>query len=145
MAISPWCLGIIADNIGTPKTMWLCMGVSLFAALVNVPLMFAPELKRKEPVDYQQAMGLEDQEMVDRLLRGEWVPAKFVDDLNYSRFQKGLPFLRPPMRDYSEEKKDLKVLRRHAKADFEVGIYFRGGRREYILNLWSYVLGFVHT
>ena len=119
MALSPWVLGIVADNIGTPKTMWICVGFSLAASAINLPLTFAPELKRKEPVDYQKAMGYEDQDLVDRAMRGEWVPAKFIDDLNYSRFQQGLPFLRPPLKSYEEEKRDFKLLKRHAKADFE--------------------------
>ena len=58
MALSPWMLGVMADEVGAEETIWLCVGASVFAALVNSPLMFAPELKRKPPVDYQKAMGL---------------------------------------------------------------------------------------
>lgn len=73
LAESPWLFGILADGIRTPKTMWVCVGFSLLAVTVNVPLMFAQQLKQKEPVDYQQAIDLEDQELVDCLLAGEWV------------------------------------------------------------------------
>lgn len=118
-AVSPWMLGIMSDNLGVPETLWFCVGISVLASLVNSPLMFAPALKRKEPLDYQQAMGLEDQDMVDRALRGDWVPAKFIDDLNFARFHKGLPFLQIPVKPYDEEKETLNILRRHAREDFE--------------------------
>ncbi|CAB9513051.1 Major facilitator superfamily MFS_1 [Seminavis robusta] len=118
-AVSPWILGVMADEIGIFETMWTCVGVSFLAALVNSPLMFAPALKRKPPVNYQAAVDLEDQELVDRALRGDWVPAKFIDDLNYSRFQKGLPFLRLPIKEYQDDKENVKALKKNAKSDFE--------------------------
>lgn len=118
-AVSPWLLGLMSDNVGTNPTLWFCVGLSVLAALVNTPLMFASSLKRKAPLDYQQAMGLENQEMVDKALRGEWVPAKFIDDLNYSRFQNGMPFLRMPILSYEDDKKNLKDLKKHAREDFE--------------------------
>lgn len=117
-AVSPWMLGIMSDNIGVIETLWFCFGVSILASLVNAPLMFAQALKRREPMDYQQAMGLEDQDLVERALDGQWVPAKFIDDLNYSRFQKGLPMLRIPIKPYEEDKPNLRLLKVHAKEDF---------------------------
>lgn len=118
-AVSPWFLGLMSDNIGIVQTLWFCVGVSVLAAIVNSPLMLAKELKRMPPTDYQQAMGLEDQELVDRAIAGQWVPAKFIADLNYSRLSKGLPFLQVPIRTYEEDKKQMKVISRHAKEDFE--------------------------
>lgn len=118
-AVSPWLLGLMSDNVGVNQTLWFCVGLSVLAALVNAPLMFESALKRKPPVSYQQAMGLEDQDLVDKALRGEWVPAKFIDDLNYSRFQKGMPMLRIPIIEYSKDKENLSDLRKHAREDFE--------------------------
>jgi hypothetical protein len=117
-AVSPWLLGLMSDNVGVNQTLWFCVGLSILAAVVNAPLMFASALKRKPPVDYQQAMGLEDQDLVDKALRGEWVPAKFLDDLNYSRFQNGMQFLRMPVVEYSADKENMRMLKRHAREDF---------------------------
>ena len=109
----------MSDNVGVNQTLWFCVGLSILAALVNVPLMSAPALKRKPPVNYQQAMGLENQDLVERALRGEWVPAKFMDDLNFARYQNGMPFLRVPVLAYASDKNNLKALKRHAREDFE--------------------------
>jgi len=48
MAVSPWLYGELSDRIGTNPTLWTAVGASVFAALVNVPLMFAPALKNIE-------------------------------------------------------------------------------------------------
>ena len=118
-AVSPWMLGVMSDNVGIVQTLYFCVGVSVLASLVNSPLMFVKVLQRQPPVDYQRAMGYEDQDLVDKAVKGEWVPAKFLDDLNYARFHKGLPMLRIPMRTYEEDKENLKLLRKHAREDFK--------------------------
>ena len=118
-AVSPWMLGVMSDNVGIVETLYFCVGVSVLAALVNAPLMFAKILQRQPPVDFQRALGLEDQDLVDKATRGEWVPAKFLDDLNYARFRKGLPMLRIPVGEYANDKENMKLLRKHAREDFK--------------------------
>ena len=83
------------------------------------PLSFAPELKPKEKLNYQQAHGLEDQELVERALRGEMVPAQFLADLNDARLRNGQPFLNPPIGEYAKDKEHLQDLRECAGEDFE--------------------------
>mmetsp|Transcript_7928 Transcript_7928/g.12222 ORF Transcript_7928/g.12222 Transcript_7928/m.12222 type:complete len:466 (+) Transcript_7928:932-2329(+) len=117
-AVAPWLFGTFADAAGINTTLWTAIGISILAALVNLPLSFIPELKKKEHVDYQQALGLEDHELVDRALSGEWVPAKFLQDINESRLRQGLPLLVPPCHEYDEDKDRLEEIKKHAKEDF---------------------------
>ena len=123
-AVTPYALGTLSDNEGISLTLWLTVAFSILAVITNAPLMFAPVLRQPEHKDYQQANGLEDQELVDRAMKGEWVPAQFLMDLNDSRRADGLPFLVTPCTPYHEDKHNMAELRRHAKEDF-VFVKFR--------------------
>lgn len=118
IAITPYLLGTLADNSGIDLTLWVTVGISLLAVVTNIPLMFAPELIPHEKKDYQLAHGLEDQDLVDRAMKGDWVPARFLMDLNDARRDQGMPFLVLPCRPYEENKGNLDELKRHAKEDF---------------------------
>jgi len=118
MAVSPWVYGEMADRIGTNVTLWIAVGVSVIAALVNVPLMFAPALKNKEPINYQKAHDLEDTEMVERATNGEWVPLSFLTQLNDARFEAGKPALLQPINAYQDDKVNFKKLTQYANEDF---------------------------
>ncbi|KAL7547751.1 hypothetical protein ACHAWF_015043 [Thalassiosira exigua] len=39
-AVSPFVLGAISDMAGTPVAIWICVGISFIAALINVPLIW---------------------------------------------------------------------------------------------------------
>lgn len=120
-AVTPFLLGTLADQVGTEACMWTCVGISVLAALVNAPLLFSPLLKPRKtreylsthPKDWEQTM------CVDKLLTGEWVPAQVLTEINEERFGKGIPFLVPKVRPYSEDKPDLKTLKQHSREDFE--------------------------
>jgi hypothetical protein len=104
-AVFPYLFGTMADNEDISPTLWTTIAISLLAAVVNFPLMFAKELKPTEKLDYQQAMGFEDQDLVNRAMEGKWVPAKFLLDLNDARMAQGLPILVLPVKAYAEERK----------------------------------------
>ncbi|CAB9510814.1 major facilitator superfamily protein [Seminavis robusta] len=120
-SMSPFILGLLSDSIGTETTIWICVGISFFAALVNLPLVFAKSLKRAPPLapDFARALKGEDTELVERALRGEWIPLEALERINQERMDTGRHFLVQPIRSYEEDKKDLVLLRQQALADFE--------------------------
>jgi len=119
-AFSPYILGELADRVGVYETMWTCVGISFFAALVNVPLIFAKPLKRppKKLPKYLRALKGEDVDLVDCVIRGEWVPAHELEKINDARLEKNQPFLVIPYRPYGEDKEHLKTMRKQARNDF---------------------------
>ena len=74
-ALSPFVLGMISDNLGTPVAIWICVAISFLAALINVPLIWVPGCnKPQKPVaKASRPLRGEDREMVEKALRGEWV------------------------------------------------------------------------
>jgi hypothetical protein len=119
-AIFPWVFGILADEIGTETTIWITVGVSLSAALINVPLLFEKALKRKKavPDDSRQIKGEKDEDIVKRALAGEWVPAKSLHAINIQRVKAGDQFLAIPNRTFEEDKPLLHDVRKNALEDY---------------------------
>lgn len=118
-AIFPWVFGIIADQIGTETTIWICVGVSFLAALANSPLLFASQLKRKKYIpDYSRILKGEDTDFVQKALNGEWIPAEELSKINNERFETGHHFLRIPWTPYEEDRDRLKAIKMHAAEDF---------------------------
>lgn len=119
-AIFPFLFGNIADALGVTRTVWICIGVSCLAAVVNAPLIFTPSLRRRVPKapDYSRHIKGEDKDIVEKLLNGEWVHPQVLHDLNMERLQSGHHFLRIPVRPYEQDKENLCALKRHAKEDF---------------------------
>lgn len=118
-AVSPWVFGLIADGIGAETTIWICVGVSLLATLVNSPLLFAKQLKRKKVVPaYSRHLKGEDKDVVEQALRGEWVPAAALHEINMERMDNGRPFLQLPILPYEQDKTHMKSIKKHAKEDF---------------------------
>lgn len=48
-------------------------GISVFASLVNAPLMFSPA---RDYVSHHASKQFEDAEVIEKVLKGEWVPGK---------------------------------------------------------------------
>ena len=71
----------------------------------------------------------EDKEMVEKTLRGEWIPAEALEEIQEERYNNKQPYLVVPVRSYAEEKDELKVLRKRAKEDF---IYYQRKNNEYL-------------
>lgn len=144
-SISPFALGSYADAVGTTWCMWTTVLVSVVAALVNLPLMWTPILKVHSHRDQQpmtekspdqiggdyKLLDTQDTDQVDQVMKGDWVPAKLLAELNADRYNAGLPFLLPPVRSYQDDKDKLCNLYRHAREDFE----YQHFRQYYYLSL----------
>jgi hypothetical protein len=142
-SVSPSALGTYADVVGTTWCMWTCVFISIFAAIVNVPLLWAPILathshrvhlddKTADAIggDYE-LLDTDDTDQVEKVMKGDWVPAKLLAELNADRFNAGVPFLLPPVRSYTDDKGKLCNLYRNAREDFE----YQHFRQYYYLSL----------
>jgi len=120
-AISPFLFGLVCDKIGNSTTIWIAVGISFFAALVNTPLMFAKALKRMPPIApaFARALKGEDSELVERALRGEWIPLAALDRINRERMDSGRYLLVQSVRPYEEDKDDILLLQHQAMKDFD--------------------------
>ena len=123
--------GAISDMLGTPVAIWICVSISLLAALVNIPLMYVPGCNvpaKPCPAELKPLKG-EDKEMVEKALRGEWIPADVLEAINSHRFETGQPYLIIHPRSYAEEKDQLPLLRKRAKEDF---LFHQTKTKEYL-------------
>lgn len=119
-ALTPFVLGIISDKFGTPTAIWICVGVSFLAAIINVPLLWVNGCSipaKPRPKELRPLKG-EDKDMVEKALRGEWIPAEELEAINEQRFRNGQPYLLIHPRKYQDEKDQLPLLRKRAKKDF---------------------------
>jgi hypothetical protein len=82
-------------------------------------LLFAKKLKRpKKLLDYSRHLKGEDKDLVDQALRGEWIPAAVLHQINMERMETGHHFLQLPVVPYAQDKEHLKSIKKHAKEDF---------------------------
>ena len=89
-AISPWLLGMYADKTSNNSAIWTCAVVSLVACAVNAPLLMYKQFMPK-PVKHKDMMALpgEEKDLIERALRGEWIPAEQLDIINTQRMNNG--------------------------------------------------------
>mmetsp|Transcript_16172 Transcript_16172/g.36970 ORF Transcript_16172/g.36970 Transcript_16172/m.36970 type:complete len:688 (-) Transcript_16172:1697-3760(-) len=133
-ALSPFVLGVISDNLGTPVAIWICVAISFLSAFANVPLMWVDGCnvpKKPVPMERRPLLG-EDEEVVQKILKGEWVDTEILDQVNEERFLKGRPYLFVRPRPYEDEKHELDLLRKRTKSDF---LYHQRKTREYLCML----------
>ena len=119
-AISPFVLGLVSDKMGTPTAVWICIGISFLAAAINVPLIWVNGCsvpKKPRPKEARPLRG-EDKELVEKALRGEWIPLEDLEAINEQRFRNRQPYLLIHPRKYQDEKDELPLLRKRAKKDF---------------------------
>jgi hypothetical protein len=119
-ALSPFLLGQLADSTTIGMTIWICIGVSFGAALINLPLVFVKALKRppKLKPQYSRVLAGEDDEIVKQALGGEWVPASYLYEINKKRFDEGKQPLILPWKPYEEDKENLLTIQKQAREDF---------------------------
>lgn len=67
--------------------------------------------------DYSRLKG-ENKVIVEQALRGEWVPAAALHEINLERMQSGHHFLQIPVLPYDQDKENLKSIKKQAKEDF---------------------------
>jgi len=109
IAIAPWVLGLMADAVGTFKTIWTGIGISFLAGAVNSPLMFrkgfGPQPKKLPP--QSRPVSGEDKDLIERILNHDYtVSQEQIARVNLARRQKGLPHLTIHSRTYEEDKAD---------------------------------------
>lgn len=120
MAVAPWIFGLLADQIGTNPAIWIGVGVSFLAGVINAPLMFRGGLgapKKPEPLT-RRPLRDEDEVLVRKAMNGEFVDPAILADLNYKRAEDGLPVLMPVVKPYNEDKDSLDELHKYAHAGF---------------------------
>jgi hypothetical protein len=120
IAVAPWLIGLLADAAGTNAAIWTGIGVSFLAALVNSPLMFRKGFGKKPkklPPELRPLTG-EDDEIVNKILRGEYVDPLTVNQLNWARMERGDPLLVVHPKPYSEDREHLAELKHRAVDDF---------------------------
>ena len=109
IAVAPWVLGIMADAVGTFKTIWTGVGISFLAAAVNSPLIFRKgfgPMPKKLPPSERPVSG-EDKELIERILNHDYsVPQEDILNVNRARRAKGLPHLTIHSRPYAQDKEE---------------------------------------
>ena len=109
-AIFSFVFGLTADSKGNSYTMWVGFWVSLAAALVNLPLVFDPELGQyiAQEEDNVSAEGSIDEDTIQNLLdEGEYVPIVQQYKINQARGARGEPFLKTKYGKYSQDDLDI--------------------------------------
>lgn len=120
--VIPFLSGVFADRVGTEVCMWTYAGISQLAALVNTPLLFSALLMPKPVKDFltkHARKDFKDEEVIETILKGDWVPAKVLMEINTERYSKGIPFLVPRVCPYQDDKFRLKTLTVNAHDDLE--------------------------
>lgn len=125
-AISPWLLGLLADGTSTNIMIWVGVGISFVAALVNFPLVFqekfGPPKKKEVPMinlfDESGMTEADEASWEEKMNEGEFIPAKVLNEINYKRIQQQKPLLIPPVGTYEEDKDRLAEIRKQAKDEF---------------------------
>ena len=118
----------------TPVAIWICVAISFISAFINVPLIWVDGCsvpKKPVPKERRPLLG-EDEEVVQKILRGEWVDTEILEEINEQRFLKGQPYLFVRPKPYEEEKDELDLLRKRTKADF---LFHQRKTREYLQTL----------
>ena len=119
-ALTPFLLGLASDQLGTPTAIWICVGVSFLAAAINAPLIWVKGCNipiKPLPKELRPLKG-EDKDLVEKALRGEWIPLEELESINEQRFRNGQPYLLIHPRKYEDEKDELPLFRKRAKKDF---------------------------
>lgn len=125
-AISPWILGVLADQLGTNTAIWIGIGISFVAALINAPLMLkkqygpAPKpdfrgsmFKRVVPLDLSEELKL-----VLKADNGEPIPPEKLYAINIDRLKRRMPQLVPAVGSYQQDKLvGLELISKKARDD----------------------------
>jgi hypothetical protein len=84
IVVAPWLIGLVANSVGTNTTICTSIGVRFFTGLVNSPLMFRKGLGKKAKKAPTELCPLveEDEELLKKVLGGEYVDPHTVNHLN---------------------------------------------------------------
>lgn len=102
-AVFQLLLGWLADKYDFYLALWICAGVSFFASLSNLPLIFNERLGKLDIRSDESTVSLDEDEVQRLLDEGEYVPLKDIYELNTTRAEIGLPLLQSRFGTYSVE------------------------------------------
>ena len=130
-SVGGYLLGEFADKNGIFTAIWVTVGLSLAAVVFNAPLLMFKQFRAQPPKKPKDSIALlgEDHDLVEKALKGEYIPAAAMDMINEERMKKGQPFLRIHYGKYADEKDKLDELGAHAKEDFA---YFKSSTTQYL-------------
>lgn len=121
MAVAPWLFGLIADATTTNTSIWIGVGISFVAGMINAPLMFRKEMgPPPKPLPYDRWIS-EDEgaNLLEEELSDEHVSPALLFRINRSRGTVTEPFILPRVRSYTEDKNNLDDLRANALDNFK--------------------------
>ena len=125
-AVVPWLLGLAADALGITNCIWIGVGLSGAATLINLPLVFRKEFKPqprkriKEGFDDLALTMEEEEEYIQKALKGEYIPARVIQVINIRRIQRGEKFIMNHVGSYEDDKDRLSEIVREAKEDIKI-------------------------
>ena len=125
-AVVPWLLGLATDALGTTNGIWLGVGLSGAATLINLPLIFrkefkpAPRKKEKAGFDDLALTPEEEEKYIQKALMGEYVPARVIHVINVKRLERGEKYIVNHVGTYENDKDRLDKIVRDGKKDIKV-------------------------
>ena len=125
-AVVPWLLGLATDALGTTNGIWIGVGLSGAATLINLPLIFRKEFKptprKKEKVGFDDlALTPEEEEKyIQKALMGEYIPARVIQVINMKRLERGEKYIINHVGTYEKDKDRLNEIVRDGKKDIKV-------------------------
>lgn len=125
-AIVPWLLGLAIDALGITNGIWIGVGLSGAATLINLPLVFRKEFKptsrKKEKAGFDDlALTPEEEEKyTQKALMGEYIPARVIQVINLKRLERGEKFIINHVGTYEEDKDRLNEIVRDGKKDIKI-------------------------
>ena len=99
-SVTPVLFGWISDTYGSGLAQWICVGLSVLAALVNVPLLFNPRLGKPAAKSDEAVASTDEATLQDLLGSGKYLPIKDQRNLNETRKKNGQPSLRMQVGKY---------------------------------------------
>eukprot|EP00536_Pseudo-nitzschia_multiseries_P004817 jgi/Psemu1/189075/e_gw1.84.76.1 len=116
MAVAPWLFGVLADETSTNTSIWVGVGISFLAGVINAPLMCRPEMgPPPKPLPYEEWIQKDEEaHLVLEQLSDEHVPPALLFHINRQRNTAHEPFILPRVKPYAEDKDKLDELRANA-------------------------------
>lgn len=119
-AVTPFIFGAVADSAGITVALWISIGVSFCACLVNAPLMFFKELKNKDKDKPKESIKqVSEEELEEQVMSGKLISAEDLNRINSKRWHEGKPFLVLPCQSFELDKPMLAELYKQAQEDFK--------------------------
>lgn len=108
--VGPFMYGLIYDAAGSSATLYTSAGISVLAGVINFPLVFYPAFGVPAKVESEEvgsAAETEDESaIIERAMRGEWVPSALLHEINRARVMEGQPLVHARYGTYDKAAKE---------------------------------------